>query len=225
MKTRLASVLWSGTLALVLAGCSSPQARTDVTRVSAPTSLMQAAGQGDLARVQQLMNQGESVNAVSDSGTALTEAAANGKRETMLALLRAGANPNLGVAEGQSSPLHHAAAAGDVPALRVLIAAGANLEHRDGEGLTPVAVAVRGGSLPTINALIQAGADINAVMDGRSLLMQAVELNSLLMAQILIRAGADVNFRSQTGMTALTIARDRQLGDLEMLLVQSGARS
>jgi len=62
-------------------------------------------------------------------------------------------------------------------------------------------------------------------MDGRSLLMQAVELNSLLMAQILIRAGADVNFRSQTGMTALTIARDRQLGDLEMLLVQSGARS
>ncbi len=225
MKTRLASVLWSGTFALVLAGCSSPQVRTDVTRVSAPTSLMQAAEQGDLSRLQQLMKQGESVNAVSASGTALTAAAANGQRDVMLALLRAGANPNLGVAEGQSSPLHQLAVAGDVPALRVLIAAGANLEHRDAEGLTPVAVAVRGGSLPTINALIQAGANVNAVMDGRSLLMQAVELNSLLMAQILIRAGADVNFHSQAGLTALTIARDRQLGDLEMLLVQSGARS
>ena len=208
-----------------LHGCVSQPASTEVAQVAAPTPLMQAAAEGDTKAVRRLIKQGESVNAVAPQGTALTEAAQAGQKDMVLLLLQEGADPNLGRAESGSSALHQAAAAGDVQSIRVLVAAGAKLDQRDTADLTPIAYAVRNGSLPATKALIAAGADVNVVMQGKSLLMHVVAQGSLLMAQVLIQAGADVNYQAASGETALTLARDRRQEDLEMLLLQSGARS
>jgi uncharacterized protein len=224
MKKTVAPVLVAGFLTLLLHGCSS-QPSTEAQSVGAPTPMMQAATDGNLSTVSSLVRKGESVNAVTGQGTALTKAAKAGHRDVVLALVRAGADPNLGVDEGQPSPLHHMTAAGELQGIRALIAAGANLDHRDEQGMTPLAIAAKNGNLPVARALIGGGANVNSVIQGRSLLMLVVERNSLLMAQVLIKAGADVNYRSSAGDTALQIAQGKNMADLVMLLVQSGARA
>jgi len=53
--------------------------------------------------------------------------------------------------------------------------------------------------------------------------MKVASSGDLLTAEMLLAAGADVNFRSEDGATALDVARARSHPDLEMLLVQAGA--
>ncbi len=53
--------------------------------------------------------------------------------------------------------------------------------------------------------------------------MHIVEGGDLLTAEMLVAAGADVNYRGKNGRTALDIARASNNRDLEMLLIQAGA--
>lgn len=53
--------------------------------------------------------------------------------------------------------------------------------------------------------------------------MKIVATGDLLTAEMLLAAGADVNFRAEDGDTALAVARASNRRDLEMLLVQAGA--
>ena len=59
---------------------------------------------------------------------------------------------------------------------------------------------------------------------GESLLMKIVGQGDLLMAEMLLAAGADVHFRAADGGTALQRARALGYPDLDMLLIQAGAR-
>lgn len=61
--------------------------------------------------------------------------------------------------------LHRAAATGDAAAVTLLVADGAELEQRDGNGRTAVHLAAFASSEPVLEALAQAGADLNA-LDG-----------------------------------------------------------
>jgi hypothetical protein len=54
--------------------------------------------------------------------------------------------------------------------------------------------------------------------------MHAVADENTLIAQQLIAAGADVNSIDQSGETALSIARQAGFFDLDLMLVQAGAR-
>lgn len=78
-------------------------------------------------------------------------------------------------ASGQTAPseaevagydgLHLAAHVGDLNALRSLIAAGADLDARDGNGRTPAHVAAFASNDAELQALAAAGADMNALDD------------------------------------------------------------
>lgn len=59
--------------------------------------------------------------------------------------------------------LHRGALLGDVEAIRSLVAAGAELEQRDGNGRTPVHVAAFASNDAALEALAAAGADMNAL--------------------------------------------------------------
>ena len=61
------------------------------------------------------------------------------------------------------SGLHAAAAKGDAAEIARLVAAGANLNARDGHGRTPLMVAAHGRHLGAAKALIDAKADLNAL--------------------------------------------------------------
>src|SRR5262249_13620695 len=57
--------------------------------------------------------------------------------------------------------LHAAAAKADVPEIKRLAGAGADLNVRDGQGRAPVMVAAHNKDMATARALIAAGADLN----------------------------------------------------------------
>jgi hypothetical protein len=54
--------------------------------------------------------------------------------------------------------------------------------------------------------------------------MHVVEKNNMLLSQLLIAAGADLDFSDADGDTALKIARRNGFFDLDLMLVQAGAR-
>ncbi|KIQ37164.1 ankyrin [Variovorax paradoxus] len=63
--------------------------------------------------------------------------------------------------------LHKAAWHGDLPKLKALVAAGANLDARDGKGRTPLHVATYARQREAIKLLAKAGANIDLLEDDR----------------------------------------------------------
>ena len=108
--------------------------------------------------------------------------------------------------------------------LKDLIIRGADLNYEDHLGYSAITKAAKKGHLTTLKILINAGANVNVAPEGRSVLMRVVEDNNMLLSQLLIAGGADVNFRDANGDTALKIARRLGYFDLDLMLVQSGAR-
>jgi ankyrin repeat protein len=68
--------------------------------------------------------------------------------------------------------------------------------------------AIDAGDLGLIIDLIAAGVDVNGVRGEFSALMSAVEMGNEIIAKTLIDAGADVNFVTESGWTALHHAVD-----------------
>jgi hypothetical protein len=74
---------------------------------------------------------------------------------------------------GLPTPLHNAAASGNVAALAALLESSTNLEAKNELGLTPLQVAVLNGHLASASLLVDKGANINASdPDGNTLLHQ-----------------------------------------------------
>lgn len=190
-----------------------------------PTALMLAAAEGDLSELQDLMGNGSNVNTETPEGTALTYAIEKNQQISALYLMSVGANPNKGFVAGETSLLMTAAQRADNRVVKALLAAGADVNYADAQGESAIAFASYKGHLTTVKTLLKAGADVNVTPEGESLLMHIVKNNDLLLAQVVIAAGADVNFSDESGNTALKIAQEKGLADLEMLLVQSGATS
>lgn len=64
-----------------------------------------------------------------------------------------------------SQPIHLAAMNPDLSALRALLAAGANVNARDGEGVTPLHMAAYASRATHARVLLEAGADARATTD------------------------------------------------------------
>ncbi len=130
---------------------------------------------------------------------------------------------SLAVGDGET-PLMVASESGSRRLVQQLLSAGAQVNAVDARGSTPVIRAARNGHVSVVKLLVAAGANVNVSQDGRSLLMHIVESGDMLTSERLLAAGADVNYRSGAGMTALDVARNNHNRDLEMLLIQAGAR-
>ena len=119
-------------------------------------------------------------------------------------LLKAGANPNLqlklfppyrslrddrgadGLLTVGTTPLLRAAKAGDIPAMRLLLAHGANPSIPNVSGITPLMAAAGNGSV---------GLDTRGRYKTEAQAVEAVK--------VLVAAGADINARDNAGQTAL----------------------
>ena len=141
--------------------------------------------------VEFLIDKGANVDAQEENGwTALSEAAwmsgsyrdiegmAEGLHNVALALIRAGADPNIKDVNGFTS-LHDAFGATEfrktnIPLVKALIDGGADVNAKGYNGLTPLHEAVFADSLGGVRLLIDNGADINAEdEDGRTPLQMA----------------------------------------------------
>jgi len=88
---------------------------------------------------------------------ALVRAAAQGKAELVASLLQQRANPDAGA--GASPALFAAAAGNHAACIKILLAAGANVDVRNSKGSTPLMVAAFNANLKAMRVLLDAGAD------------------------------------------------------------------
>lgn len=129
-----------------------------------------------------------------------------GAPDLLLAVLRAGANPNVSDSNG-SSPLEFAIATYDsVSEVSVLLAHGADPNFRDPNGYTPLMVSSGNNQIAAL--LLRVGADPNAFTNtGWSALMAASVQGDARLVQILINTGADPNHVDDDGLTTLMHAK------------------
>jgi ankyrin repeat protein len=128
-----------------------------------------------------------------------------------------------------SAEIFKAVVSGDVENIRRILAAGADIDTRDGEGGTPLMAAAHTGNLPMVLALIELGADVNATdAQGWTPLMKSAynaELNRGFadVAQALIDAGANVEMPISYGIRPLMLAAGYGETAVAETLLKAGA--
>ncbi len=168
----------------------------------AESPVADAARDGDLPRVRELLRQGEDVNAAQGDGmSALHWAADRGDAEMIEVLLYAGAEVQSVTRIGEYTPLHIAARNGHTAATTALLAGGADVNAvTDPSGSTPLHLAATSGNGEVVRALLAAGADPNAreAEWAQTPLIFAAAWNRVDAIVALIEGGADPNLAAQT---------------------------
>ena len=147
----------------------------------------------------------------------MLELARTGDPRALEALLQGGEDPNCIHPHTGATPLHNACFCDSVELVRVLLAHGADPNRRytyrspvDGRVEPDLVALMVAHSLDAAIVLLNAGADPNATDGlGRTPLMRAVLAGPSEQVQRLLEAGADPRRRSDAGVTAADIVRDR----------------
>ncbi len=154
----------------------------------------------------------------------LIEAARLGRVADVKALLKEGANPNARDKEGSTALM--AAASGEI--VRVLAAAGADVNAQTDEDIFGSRTALRNAALlnnaDKVQALLDCGADVNAKNSHGETALTAAAVNGwAAVARILVARGADVNQATESGSTPLLQATERGHLEIVRLLVEKRA--
>lgn len=126
-------------------------------------------------------------------------------------------------ANAATADLLSAASSGNLAEVSRLIAAGADLEQRDGQGQTPLLRAVAGNHVAVAKALLAAGASLNAQaanQDTPWLLAGAAGRSEIIAAMLPLKP--DLSLRNRYGGDALIPACERAHVETVKLLLTSG---
>lgn len=220
-------------------------AEVDAQNAFGSTALTWSAS--DAQKVKLLLDHGAEVNKVAKSGrTALMIAAWNPlSAETVRLLLASGASISAADQAGLT-PLMAAAIGNDTESVRLLINAGADVNHSGSlgpnlpKGFTPLMLAAENGNIEAVRLLLAKGANINTTsvrqvlpkvkngtvaFGGFTSLLMAATYGSLELIRMLLDAGADVNAADVRGMTPVILAltTDRFQPATVRLLLAHGA--
>jgi ankyrin repeat protein len=215
------------------------QSRADpnAVLVSGETVLMTCARTGEAAGVRALLDRGADVNAKEPGHdqTALMWAAAQGHAEAVDALLHKGADVrarsrsyiqtvtsevtqragreelNYDVPRGGSTAILFAARSGDVESVRLLIAAGADVNDSLPDGASALIVAVHSGNRGVATLLLEEGADVNGAAVGYTALHAAVLRSDLDLVKALLAHSANANAQITKGTPVRRNSQDFEL--------------
>jgi ankyrin repeat protein len=198
-------------------------------------ALFEAAEDGELSDIEELLRAGANVNAVIDGdGTPLMGAANDGHLEAVRLLLDRGANPNIPV-DGDGNALIVAAGEGHFEVVRLLLDRGADPNAAVlGDG-NPLIAAASEGHADIVSLLLDRGANIDQVVPGdENALIQASGEGHLDVVRLLVNRRADVNVRvwiepnpwlpNGEWRTALSEARREGHQDIVLFLLSAGAK-
>jgi len=154
----------------------------------------------------------------------VADAAMDGNREAVKALLKQAADVNAAQGDGMTA-LHWAAMKNDADLARTLLYAGANVKATTRIGAyTPLLLAAKNGSADVLEPLLTAGADVDAATsNGTTPLMFAAASGSTAAVEALVAHGADVNAtESVRGLTPLMFAAASNRAAVLELLAGNG---
>ncbi|HEY2018088.1 MAG TPA: ankyrin repeat domain-containing protein [Bryobacteraceae bacterium] len=163
--------------------------------------------------------------ALSAADTRLSEAAMQGNKETVRALLKDKADVDAAQGDGTTA-LHWAAFRDDLDMVKMLLAAGANVKVGTREGaITPLFMACTNGNAAIIDVLLAAGAEANSVnANGTTALMTAAASGSVDAVKVLLDHGADPKAKEKVhGQTALMFAAALNRDAVIRVLMTRGA--
>ncbi|CAG0904238.1 unnamed protein product [Cyprideis torosa] len=156
----------------------------------------------------------------SDGCTPLLHATVNGRHSVVELLLAHGADPNITNREEETSPLHQAKSA---ETAELLIANGAVVNAKDGDGDTPLVLATENNRHSVVEVLLANRADPNiANRYGTSPLHRAKSAET---AELLIAKGAEVNAMDEDGDTPLFAATENNRHSVVEVLLANGAET
>lgn len=201
------------------------------------TTLMAASSEGCLDIVKMIINEGPNVNAQVEKGyskgkTALMYASAKGHSEIAKLLIENKADVNAKDENGKTA-LMFASEKNHLKIIKFLIKNKASIndiEKSDSStvlsyGYSALMYAAKEGHIQVVKFLIENGADVNAKVErdylkGYTPLMLASKLE---IVQLLINAKADINSKSENGMTPLMDASQSGYLEIAKLLLKRGA--
>ncbi|MHC4212186.1 MAG: ankyrin repeat domain-containing protein [Planctomycetota bacterium] len=201
------------------------------------TPLQHAASHGHKEVVKLLVAKGADVNVAAKNGThPLGDAALAGHEDVVKLLIASGADVNLSakihnLTMYRGTALHAAAYSGHSTIVDLLIAKGADVNINATNG-TPLHLAARARlkvkddtCTEIVGKLLAKGADVNAKdsRQGDTPLHNAARRGRCKAAELLIRAGADVNAKSKVGLTPLWYAKEKDHTETIDLLSRHGA--
>ncbi|CAD7694796.1 unnamed protein product [Ostreobium quekettii] len=169
--------------------------------------LLDAAADGDVDEVKQLLEDGADVNTTDDSGnTPLILGAISGSSEVVRVLLEAGTDINA-QGEIEGTALRLAAPLGNATIVELLVVEGADTEIPDEDGITPLYAAVDAEELSVVKVLVEA-ADIEAtvVNRGYTAVSYAAGFGNLETFDVLVARGADLKVMTLQGLGVLHLA-------------------
>jgi len=162
---------------------------------------------------------------VMGAGTArppLVDAARNGDRDGLRALLQQKADVNAAEADGGTA-LHWASYRDDLESAELLIRAGAKVNAANDLGATPLWAASQNGSTAMVRKLLEAGANPNlALLTGETPLMVAARSGYPEVVEQLLAKGAQANARGARGQTALMWAVAQKHPEVVKVLLAHG---
>jgi len=159
------------------------------------------------------------------AGAPVADAAMEGDRDAVRALLKQAADVNAAQGDGMTA-LHWAAMKNDADLAQTLLYAGANVKATTRIGAyTPLLLAAKNGSADVLEPLLKAGADVEAATsNGTTPLMFAAASGNTAAVETLIARGADVNAtESVRGLTPLMFAAASNRAAVLELLADNGA--
>lgn len=209
--------------------------------------LLEAAAHGNLTEVKNLLENGTDVDLVDKNGiTALMIASAEGYKDIVELLLIQGAEINTRNNNGEtareitsdeeikvllrwhdqpvvSADLCYAARQGDLPAFKIYLDRGIDINAKGNEGLTALIEASQEGNKEVVESLLSKGANINTGTDyGLTALMAASRNGHRDIVELLLSRGAEINIRNRYGDSALFIASEQEHQEIVELLRQHG---
>jgi ankyrin repeat protein len=189
--------------------------------MEANSRLEEGIRQSSVRRVRSALSKGADPNVRfgAEGRSALAWAVLVGGAAIVFALLEAGAR--VSEEDGETTSLHEAARSGNTDILRALLATAGkrHVNRYDGDGCTPLMIAVEAGNVQAVRLLLEAGARVNAQRDVNSgcALRVAVASGTLEMVRMLAQAGADPHQIGRLMLSPLDRARQRTTPEGRMI--------
>jgi ankyrin repeat protein len=188
------------------------------------TGLTNAAKNGDVKEVINLINQGHDVNKANKGGpTPILWATANGHKEIVELLASNGADVNKADEYGHT-PILWAVADGHKEIVELLASNGADVNKANGGGHTPILCAASDGHKEIVEFLASNGADVNKADEyGWTPVISAAQNGHKETVDFLANNGADIDKADKDGHTPIMRAAVRGHKETVAQLMVCGA--